>query len=168
VLDYMAHPCGNPQIKCAIMFPPSLSAEAGALEAELGGLAEGAASPIVEGGGLAAHEAAGGHLLARHVGLDAAALDVRLATNLRLRMASSFASRAEAEAAASSVLGQNSAAVSAWLRSGAVGRLTLDGGFSGGTVRLLGGYSVEGTAARLVLQGDGASSYFILTGYPTP
>ena len=123
------------------------------------------ASAIVEGGGLAAHEAAGGHLLARHVGLDAAALDARLGN---VTVASSFATRAEAEAAGSAVLGQNAGAITGWTQAGAAGRLPVSGAFSGGTVRVLGGYSAEATKATFVLQGNGAGGFFILTGFPAP
>ncbi len=45
---------------------------------------------IVPGGGLAAHEGAGGHLLARHVGQTAAQLSSRLASEPGLKVASSF------------------------------------------------------------------------------
>jgi len=50
--------------------------------------AGGAASRIVPGGGLAAHEGAGGHLLARHVGKAEADLAARLTAEPRLRAAS--------------------------------------------------------------------------------
>jgi len=93
--------------------------------------AAGASSPIVEGGGLAAHEAAGGHVIARHVGLEAAALDAR-----QLPVASTFLSRAEAEAAAAAALSQNSGQVAAWLQAGAVGNLKLTTPFSGGHRRI--------------------------------
>jgi RHS repeat-associated protein len=141
-----------------------ITAGASALPAAAGG----AFSPIVEGGGLAAHEAAGGHLLARHVGLNAAALDARLAAQRNLTVASSFATRAEAEAAGSEILRQNAGAVSVWTQAGATGRLTVGGGFSGGTIRVLGGYSAEATGATFVLQGNGAGGFFILTGFPVP
>jgi hypothetical protein len=121
----------------------------------------------VEGGGLAAHESAGGHLLARHVGLDAAALDARLADE-GMKMASSFASRAEAEGATCSVMNQNATKTSDWLLAGAKGKLELDGSFSGGLIRVLGGYDAAGTSARIVLRGNGSGGYFILTGFPTP
>lgn len=113
--------------------------------------AEGAFSPIVEGGGLAAHELAGGHLLARHVGLEAAALDARIADE-GLSMASSFGSRAEAEAAGSAVMRQNAGNISSWLQAGGKGKLAIDGAFSGGSVRVLGGYDAAATGARFVLR----------------
>jgi uncharacterized membrane protein len=117
---------------------------------------------------LAVHEASGGHTLARHVGLTEAQLDARLASNAKLDLASTFSSRAEAEAAGSFVLNQNGASISAWQQAGATGKLPVSGAYSGGTVRLLGGYSVPGTGATFVLKGNGAGGYFILTGFPTP
>jgi hypothetical protein len=102
------------------------------------------------------------------VGLDAAALDARLAAQGNLSLASSFATQAQAEAAGGAVMGQNAGAVSSWVQSGATGRLVVNGNFSGGAIRVLGGYSAEATGARFVLQGSGAGSYFILTGFPIP
>ena len=128
-----------------------------------------ATSTAAEGGGLlAASELAGGHALALHAALDAAALDARLAAEATLKLASSFASQAEAETAAAGVLGQNAAAVEAWTQAGAVGRLPVSGPFSGGLIRVVGGYSAEATGATFVLQGNGAGGYFILTGFPIP
>ncbi len=117
---------------------------------------------------LAKSEVAGGHLIALHVGLGAAALDARLAAQARLPLASSFNSLGEAERALGNALTQNSAAVSSWLESGAAGRLTISSDFAGGTIRVPGGYSAEATGARFVLQGNGAGGYFILTGFPVP
>ncbi len=73
---------------------------------KVGSVAKGAApfSHLVPGGGLAAHEAAGGHLLARHLGQTQADLAARLAAQPRLGAASTFASRAQAEAAISGAL----------------------------------------------------------------
>ncbi len=128
-----------------------------------GGLAEGAFSPIVEGGGLAAHEAAGGHLLARHVGLDAAALDAR-----GINVASTFLLRAEAEAAASGALSQNAGQISTWLQGGAATNLKLTTPFTGGLIRVSGGYEAAATSATFILKNNGSGGFFILTGFPVP
>jgi len=133
---------------------------AGWAMARLGLAAEGA-------GLLAQSEAAGGHLIARHVGLEAAALDARIAAG-NINVASSFRTLAEAEAAAGAALSSNASAVSAWVQAGATGRLAVTGPFSGGLVRVAGGYSAEATGARFVLQGNGAGGYHILTGFPVP
>jgi len=126
-------------------------------------------SPIVEGGGLSAHEGTTrGHTIAKHVGQTEAQLDARLAAQPNLRVASSFTSRAQAEAAGVRVMGGNTSKISQWLQQGPVGKLELDGAFDGGVCRVPGGYSTAGTGARFVLKADGAGSYFILTGFPTP
>ena len=134
------------------------------------GLAAGGAfSRIVPGGGLAAHEAAGGHLLARHVGQTEAALSARLAAQPRISAASSFLSRAEAEAGASAVLDARAADLATWVGGEARGRLVLDAPFSGGMVMQRGASAATGgSGVRLVLQGNGAGGWNILTGFPTP
>lgn len=58
-----------------------------------------AVSTIVPGGGLAAHEAAGGHLIAKHVGQSEAQLLSRLSAEPRITGSSSFYDRAFAEKA---------------------------------------------------------------------
>lgn len=116
----------------------------------------------MQGGGLAAHEAAGGHLLARHVGLSAAALDAR-----GIGVASTFLSRAEAEAAASAALSQNGAQIATWLQGTAL-KLELTTPFTGGLIRVAGGYEAAATSATFVLKRTGSAGFFILTGFPTP
>src|SRR5690606_28353440 len=64
---------------------------------------------------LARSEAAGGHLVARHVGQSAAALDARIAAQANVNVASSFRTLAEAEGAVASVLSRNTQAVSSWV-----------------------------------------------------
>lgn len=118
---------------------------------------------------MAAHEAAGGHLLARHLGKTEADLTARLASQPRLGAASTFASRSEAEAAMSSVLSTNASQVNAWTSAGAQGRLVVDGVFNGGIVLQRGAAAASpGTGARAVLEGTGGGSWRIITGYPTP
>lgn len=126
-------------------------------------------SRLVPGGGLAAHEAAGGHLLAKHVGQTGADLAARLAAQPRLSAASTFVSRTEAEAAMSGLLSARVADVNAWVAAGARGRLVLDGAFSGGAVLRRGSsVAVPGTGVRAVLEGTGGGGWRIITGYPTP
>ena len=126
-------------------------------------------SRLAPGGGLMAHENAGGHLLARHVGQTDAQLAARLAGNPRLPAASTFATRAEAEAATSSAFDHNAAQLSNWMGGGAQGRLILNAPFSGGSVLQSGASAVApGTGVRAVLQGNGSGAYNILTGFPTP
>jgi len=129
----------------------------------------GAASRLAPGGGLMASENAGGHLLARHLGLSEADLAARLASQPGIPTASTFATRAEAEAAVSAAFDVNGANVSAWINTGANGRLVLNAPSSGGLVLQRGATAaVPGTGIRVVLQGNGSGGYFILTGFPTP
>lgn len=126
-------------------------------------------SRLAPGGGLMAHENAGGHLLARHVGQTDAQLAARLAGNPRLPAASTFATRAEAEAAISGAFDHNAAQLSNWMGGGAQGRLILNAPFSGGSVLQSGAFAAApGTGVRAVLPGNGSGAYNILTGFPTP
>jgi hypothetical protein len=74
-------------------------------------------SPLAPGGGLAAHEARGGHLIARHVGKTDAELLQRLKDNPKIAGASPFTDRATAEKVASEVLNDpnNKKIIQAWL-----------------------------------------------------
>jgi len=138
------------------------------------GPVEGEFSELAESGGLSVSEAAGGHLLAKHVGLlNNGLTDVQLAARLasqpRILAVSTFASRAEAEAGVASVLKMRSSEIANWLGSGAKKPLTLNAPFSGGRVLLRGATStVPGTGIRVILRSGGPNSYYILTGFPTP
>jgi filamentous hemagglutinin len=126
-------------------------------------------SPLVPGGGLAAHEAAGGHLITRHIGQSEGALATRLAAEPRLKEASTFANRAEAEAAISAALNAKAVNVEAWVAAGARGRLVIDAPFNGGAVLRRGDVAPSvGTGVRAVLEGNGNGGWRIVTGYPTP
>ena len=127
---------------------------------------EGAAA-AAGGLNLAAHEAAGGHLLARHVGKTGAELAARLAAQPGIPAASTFASLAEAEAGVSAVLGARAGQLSSWVSAGAQGRLVLEAPFAGGQVLLRGASTpVAGTGVRLVLEGRGGEAWRIVTGFP--
>jgi RHS repeat-associated protein len=88
-------------------------------------------SRLVPGGGLGAHEAAGGHALGRHVpqqGATAAqiqsALASRLAADASIPAASAFSSRAIAEEAIVDALEASQGAICSWL-SGSASRLVV-------------------------------------------
>ena len=150
----------------ASLFPAAGVVVPEALEGEA---LTGAASPLVEGGGLAAHEAAGGHLLARHVAKTTADLAARLAANPNLKVVSSFLTRAEAEAAVSGLLRTQAARIVAWLAGGGSGTLVLNGLYRGGAVLIRGAADViSSSGITVVLQGLGNGSFYILTGYLTP
>ena len=74
-------------------------------------------SPIVPGGGLAAHEKAGGHLIARHVGQSDSQLATRLANDHKVRVVSTFSDRAVAESAISNAIGANQSAIGSFMKS---------------------------------------------------
>jgi hypothetical protein len=72
-------------------------------------------SPLAPGGGLAAHELGGGHVIARHVGLVERELRARLARWPHLHSASAFPDRHTAELFVAEALDTSSAQVVAWL-----------------------------------------------------
>lgn len=130
-------------------------------------------SNLVPGGGLTAHEAAGGHTLAQHIGKTEAELAGRLATNLRLLIASSFSDRSTAEQAISEAINANQPLILSWL-SGRQTRLqllpyiaTFPVGVSliRGSSGLIFVYQVE-----VILRRDSTLplGYYILTAYPQP
>lgn len=160
-------PTSSRFMEAGLTLLPLLRVETGAVE-ELGTAANNA-SRLAPGGGLMAHEAEGGHLLAFHLGQSESQLASRLASNSRLSAASTFGTRAEAEAAISHAFDHNASTFSNWLSNGAQGRQVLNAPWSGGTVLQRGASSaVPGTGVRAVLQGNGSGGYYILTGFPTP
>ena len=128
-------------------------------------------SRIVPGGGLAAHEAAGGHLLLKHVGQTESQLMARLAAEPGITGASSFSSRAAAENAVSGALDANASNISRWL-SGSSGRLRIDYTASnpvGISVARGTSGAVEVNSKRIILVRDPKlpTGYRIQTGFPT-
>jgi hypothetical protein len=89
-----------------------LAAETRALLAAADGRTLSALVPI---GGLAWHEAAGGHLLDRHVAMTGAQLAARLRVEPGIPAASTFTDRMQAEAAVSDLLSRNSVPIARWL-----------------------------------------------------
>ena len=162
-------------IPAAPLFPSDLTRACGpplydlASDCSVAANSVGASSRLVPGGGLMAHEGAGGHLLARHLGQTDAQLSARLAAQPRLPAASTFGARTEAEAAVAGAFDHNAAQLSTWTAGGANGRLVLNAPFPGGSVMFPGASaSVPGTGVRVVLQGNGSGGYHVLTGFPTP
>jgi filamentous hemagglutinin len=130
----------------------------------------GASSPLVPGGGLAAHEAAGGHTIARHIGQTDADLAARLAAEPGISGASSFTNRAVAESALSDTLAAKQADITAWL-SGTNPRLTLNNTLPDSVGRSLARGAagpVDASGVRVVLQRDTSlpTGYRIVTGFP--
>lgn len=120
---------------------------------------------------MAAHEAAGGHLLLKHVGQTKTQLLDRLAVEPRISGSSSFYNRATAENAVSGVLDARQADVSSWL-SGGSNRLRLDYSLPepvGISVSRGATSAVEVISARVILVRDPLMplGYKIQTGFPT-
>jgi hypothetical protein len=113
-------------------------------------------------------EAAGGHLVEKHIGEVTADLASRLAREPRIPDASTFNSFAEAETAVEAAFKANAGSISQWISGGARGRLTLNAPFTGGSVLTRGAATTTtGTGVRVILKGTGGGAWQILTGYPT-
>jgi RHS repeat-associated protein len=133
----------------------------------------GATSTLVEGGGLATHERAGGHLLARHVNQTPAQLRARLLAEPRVPAVSTFIDRSVAEAAVDTTLQANQAQISAWMRSASTRPLVLNQAIGRPIgLTLARGAVTPATASnvRIVLMRDATMpmGYRVHTGFPTP
>ncbi len=125
----------------------------------------------VPGGGLDAHEDAGGHLIERHVGKTAGELLDRLQRE-NISASSSFRTLADAERFVAQTLDQNQPAIDAWLDGEGGRRLVVDARFDAST-----GISVQRGereaedvfSVKLVLERSDKLDigYRIVTGYPT-
>jgi hypothetical protein len=138
-----------------------------------GGVVDEAAafSRISPGGGLQAHESAGGHLLSKHVGKSESDLMNRLANEPKISGSSSFYNRATAEDAVSRIIDANQGKIAEWL-NGPGGRLRLDHSLT----KPVGVSVVRGTegaidvrSGRVILIKDSSmqTGYKISTGFPT-
>jgi len=130
------------------------------------------ASRLVAGGGLAAHEAAGGHTLLKHVGQTEEQLAARLASERGISAASTFTSRAIAEAAVSNAIDANATRIGAWL-GGKADRLVVTqslGSPIGTSLARGASQAITATSVRIVLERDAAlaTGYRIVTSYPVP
>ncbi|NRR85638.1 ribonuclease YeeF family protein [Bacillus velezensis] len=134
---------------------------------------QGDSSPLAPGGGLAAHEAKGGHLIERHVGKTDQELLKRLEkskmSNKKISGSSSFKDRATAEKIANITLSDNKDKIEKWLNNDVKKPLVLS--YKGSEV--LGRGITKGTTeisdltnAKIILKKNNDGS-FILTGYPT-
>ncbi|GAB3412978.1 hypothetical protein GCM10027361_24200 [Erwinia aphidicola] len=134
--------------------------------------ATGQSSTIVPGGGLAAHEKAGGHLIDRHVGKTEAELFDRVSTG-NTKTASTFTDRATAEAVTSKAIDSNQSKIQSYLSGSQKGYLELDYQSSaaiGISVTRGSTNVVPTTNARIIIGRDPSmpDGYRIITGYPTP
>ncbi|MFG6314318.1 T7SS effector LXG polymorphic toxin [Bacillus velezensis] len=135
---------------------------------------QGDTSPLAPGGGLAAHEAKGGHLIERHVGKTDKELIERLKTdpNPHITASSTFKDRATAERIANSVLNdpKNIKKIENWIDDPKKPKLMLrykgDGEIIGRSVSRNSELVENVTNAKIILKKDNNGN-FILTGYPT-
>ncbi|MDR0143296.1 T7SS effector LXG polymorphic toxin [Bacillus sp. JHAA] len=130
---------------------------------------QGDSSPLAPGGGLAAHEAKGGHLIDRHVGKTDEELLQRLQINKKIRASSSFTDRPTAERVANETLTKHKKEIEEWLKSDVNDPLPLPYRGTeviGRGVRKGSNEVKDMTNARIVLKKNEDGS-FILTGYPT-
>jgi hypothetical protein len=129
-------------------------------------------SRLVPGGGLAVHEAAGGHTLAKHVGKDVAFLAGRLCNEPTLKFASSFYSREHAEDSISNLLESKRAEIGGWL-AGLAKSLNLSASTSHQIgITLARGHAepidVHGIVVRLRRDPQMPAGYRIHTAFPEP
>ena len=127
---------------------------------------------LVPGGGLTAHESAGGHTLVRHLGLTQTELANRLVAQIALPRASSFTDRETAEQAISDAIDANETQIANWLASTAA-RLQInytaanpiDISLARGATSTVPVHSLQ-----IILRRDSTVplGYYILTAYPQP
>jgi hypothetical protein len=131
-----------------------------------------AISRLIPGGGLAAHEAAGGHTLARHVGKTVEDLAARFSRPAKASNASSFYDRTIAEDSISALLEANGARIDSWLASS---RSTLT--LSGIAAHPVGMTLTEGRTEAAHVSGvlvhlrrnpTMTTGYYLHTAYPRP
>ncbi|WP_209783395.1 ribonuclease YeeF family protein [Bacillus velezensis] len=135
----------------------------------IGNVKQGDSTPLAPGGGLAAHEAKGGHLIERHVGKTDEELLERLQINKKIRASSSFTDRPTAERVANETLIKHKKEIEEWLKSDVNDPLPLPYRGTeviGRGVRKGSNEVKDMTNARIVLKKNEDGS-FILTGYPT-
>jgi hypothetical protein len=123
---------------------------------------------------LAAHEAQGGHTIARHVGRTEAQLQARLTSQTTIPAASTFQTLAQAERAVAAGLRANRAAIAQWAKSAAPGAKQAFEWTSGtpigqGVIRATGRLTPM-SRLRIVLkkQAFQGKLYYVLTAFPVP
>jgi len=132
--------------------------------------ADGPFSEIVPGGGLAAHEARGGHLIEKHIGRTDAQLAQRLEVEPHIPAASTFPDRPTAELSAARALAANESKIEKFLAS-TKEKTTIRHTFTQpvGVSLLNGGADyLPASKVLLVLKKDQQRplGYFLLTGFP--
>ena len=130
-------------------------------------LAASATGPVRD---LSQDEAAGGHILRKHVGRTDDQLLERLDHERNISGASTYTDRATAERAVGSAIAQSQDRIERWLnRSGGHPNLVLDYDSDqpiGRTINRGESHSRPCSHALVVLKYDPPSSYYVLTSYP--
>jgi RHS repeat-associated protein len=131
----------------------------------------GPSTPLAPGGGLQAHENAGGHLLGKHVNQSVEALAARLQVEPKISAASTFTDRAAAETAVTAALDANKTQIGSWLESGTTNRMRIDYTSStpvGITLQRGASEPIPASTFRIILVKDPSQAlgYYILTGFP--
>jgi hypothetical protein len=119
---------------------------------------------------LSQDEAAGGHILRKHVGQTEDQLRERLERERNITGASTYTDRATAEHAVGAAIAQSQGRIQRWLdRSGGHPNLVLDYDSEapiGRTINRGENQSRPCTHALVVLKYAGPSNYYVLTSYP--
>ncbi|WP_338585444.1 RHS repeat-associated core domain-containing protein [Pseudomonas sp. MAG733B] len=130
---------------------------------------DGPYSEIVPGGGLAAHEAQGGHLIEKHIDRSEAQLRERLKAEPHIPIASTFPNRTAAETTVSSVISKNKKLIDEFMKGKAqklVITQPMPAPVGVGVVRDSGRLEVLSTVKLILKKTPSTSSgHFILTGY---
>jgi hypothetical protein len=133
---------------------------------------EGPYSVIVPGGGLAAHEAAGGHLMEKHIGRTHEQLLDRLRQEPNIPAASTFHDRATAELAISNVINENKNKIKNFLKESNNQLLIIQNSKEpiGTSFKKNTTTPVPGKEIYLIIRRDETmpNGYRIHTGYPNP
>ncbi|MFJ2413134.1 RNase A-like domain-containing protein, partial [Pseudomonas sp. NPDC087814] len=150
--------------------PLGLSCKATACPGQI--VADGPYSEIVPGGGLAAHEAAGGHLMQKHIGRTDQQLATRLKNEPHVPTASTFPDRATAESAISSVIASNKTKINSFVK-GKDKKIVITQKSPqpvGTSLKRGAKKTVPGREIYLILFKDKSmpNGYRIQTGYPNP
>ena len=135
-------------------------------------LPPGSASRLVPGGGLARHELAGGHTIAKHVEKTDAELALRLVSSPNVQTASTFFDRAIAEAAVADEIAANKADIDKWLK-GTAPKFRIDRAYPvplGRSLTRGDGSAIDASGARVILKRDPSQpdGFFVLTAFPQP
>lgn len=160
-------PADSPRTETSASSPPTKSTETKEKENR-----SQTTAARVPGGGLAAHERAGGHTLARHVGKTEADLRERLSEQADISAASTFYNRDIAETVIAAALAAHQRKIDNWLKNSGDSRMPpLEYRYTErvGISLRRGSSSIQHVSSiRIILQRDREMplGYLIITAYP--